>query len=74
MPLAAASDEKKGVAMREIRSDVARWFEAGCDVALAQVTKTWGSSPRAPGSIVRGPDVVAMGDVLPVASLLEPFL
>ena len=38
--------------MREIRSDVARWFEAGCDVALAQVTKTWGSSPRAPGSVM----------------------
>lgn len=36
--------------MREIRNDVARWFSAGCDVALAQVTKTWGSSPRVPGS------------------------
>lgn len=38
--------------MREIRYDVARWFGAGCDVALAQVTKTWGSSPRAPGSVM----------------------
>ncbi|RNL48459.1 XdhC family protein [Paraeggerthella hongkongensis] len=38
--------------MREIRNDVARWFEAGCDVALAQVTKTWGSSPRVPGSVM----------------------
>ena len=38
--------------MREIRYDVARWFEAGCDVALAQVTKTWGSSPRVPGSVM----------------------
>lgn len=38
--------------MREIRYDVARWFEDGCDVALAQVTKTWGSSPRVPGSVM----------------------
>ena len=38
--------------MREIRDDVARWFETGSDVALAQVTKTWGSSPRVPGSVM----------------------
>ena len=38
--------------MREIRGDVSRWFEAGHAVALAQVTKTWGSSPRAAGSVM----------------------
>ena len=36
--------------MREIRDDVRRWLAAGESVALAQVTKTWGSSPRTPGA------------------------
>lgn len=36
--------------MREIRDDVRRWLAAGEGVALAQVTKTWGSSPRVPGA------------------------
>lgn len=36
--------------MREIRDGVRRWLAAGEDVALAQVTKTWGSSPRVPGA------------------------
>ncbi|WP_302962851.1 XdhC family protein [uncultured Adlercreutzia sp.] len=36
--------------MREIRDDVRRWLAAGEAVALAQVTKTWGSSPRVPGA------------------------
>lgn len=38
--------------MREVRDDVRRWFGEGQNVALAQVTKTWGSSPRVPGSVM----------------------
>lgn len=38
--------------MREIAGDVRRWFDEGQAVALAQVTKTWGSSPRVPGSVM----------------------
>ena len=38
--------------MREVASDVRRWFNEGHAVALAQVTKTWGSSPRVPGSVM----------------------
>lgn len=38
--------------MREVRDDVRRWFSEGVGVALAQVTKTWGSSPRVPGSVM----------------------
>ena len=38
--------------MREVASDVRRWFDEGRAVALAQVTKTWGSSPRVPGSVM----------------------
>lgn len=36
--------------MREVRDDVRRWMAEGAGVALAQVTKTWGSSPRVPGA------------------------
>ena len=38
--------------MREIRHDIERWFDEGHGVALAQVIKTWGSSPRAAGSLL----------------------
>ena len=38
--------------MREVASEVRRWFDEGRAVALAQVTKTWGSSPRVPGSVM----------------------
>lgn len=38
--------------MREVREDVQRWFDEGKKVALYQVTKTWGSSPRVPGSVM----------------------
>lgn len=38
--------------MREIRTSIERWFDEGHRVALAQVTKTWGSSPRAAGSLL----------------------
>lgn len=38
--------------MREVCDDVRRWFSEGQRVALAQVTKTWGSSPRVPGSVM----------------------
>ena len=38
--------------MREVASDVRRWFDEGRAAALAQVTKTWGSSPRVPGSVM----------------------
>lgn len=38
--------------MREVASDVRRWLDEGRAVALAQVTKTWGSSPRVPGSVM----------------------
>ena len=38
--------------MREIRTSIERWFNEGHRVALAQVTKTWGSSPRAAGSLL----------------------
>lgn len=38
--------------MREIVESVNRWFAEGVPVALAQVTKTWGSSPRVPGSVM----------------------
>ena len=44
---------QKGVSdMRDVRNDVQRWFSAGKAVALAQVVKTWGSSPRACGSVM----------------------
>lgn len=36
--------------MREILEPVARWFEAGEQVALATVIQTWGSSPRRVGA------------------------
>jgi xanthine dehydrogenase accessory factor len=36
--------------MREILSDVIRWRKEGKPVALATVTKTWGSSPRGVGA------------------------
>lgn len=38
--------------MREIAPDIARWFDEGHAVALAQVIKTWGSSPRVAGSVM----------------------
>lgn len=38
--------------MREIRHDIRRWIDGGCRVALAQVVKTWGSSPRVAGSVM----------------------
>ena len=38
--------------MREIRHDIERWFNEGHGVALAQVIKTWGSSPRVAGSLL----------------------
>lgn len=43
---------KKGetLFMREIHKDMRRWMDEGLAVAIAQVTKTWGSSPRQPGS------------------------
>jgi xanthine dehydrogenase accessory factor len=36
--------------MREILPDVERWLGEGKAVAVATITKTWGSSPRAAGS------------------------
>ena len=38
--------------MREIRHDIERWFNEGRGVVLAQVIKTWGSSPRVAGSVL----------------------
>lgn len=38
--------------MREISQEIAKWIEEGERVALAQVTQTWGSSPRRPGSLM----------------------
>ena len=38
--------------MRENHKDIARWIAEGSEVAVAQVTKAWGSSPRVPGSIM----------------------
>ncbi len=34
----------------DVLDKAASWLEAGHDVALATVVKTWGSSPRPPGS------------------------
>jgi len=36
--------------MRDIYSDVDRWFKAGQQVVLSTVIKTWGSSPRTTGA------------------------
>ena len=36
--------------MRDIYSDVARWYKEGRAIALATVIKTWGSSPRTTGA------------------------
>jgi len=36
--------------MRDILADVERWLGEGKAVAIATITKTWGSSPRAVGS------------------------
>lgn len=38
--------------MRELCKDVESWFNEGVRVALATVVKTWGSSPRAAGSVM----------------------
>lgn len=38
--------------MREIVESVNRWFDEGCEVALACVVRTWGSSPRPAGSLM----------------------
>ncbi len=38
--------------MREIYQKIAKWLQEGKHVALAQVTQTWGSSPRRPGSLM----------------------
>lgn len=38
--------------MREIVESVNRWFDEGCEVALACVVRTWGSSPRPTGSLM----------------------
>jgi xanthine dehydrogenase accessory factor len=38
--------------MFEIQNQISRWLVEGLDVAIAQVTNTWGSSPRVPGSIM----------------------
>ncbi|OUO90746.1 hypothetical protein B5F40_06035 [Gordonibacter sp. An230] len=38
--------------MREVAEDVLRWLSEGEAVALAQVVRTWGSSPRLPGSVM----------------------
>ena len=38
--------------MREICRETAKWMEEGKQVALAQVVRTWGSSPRRPGSLM----------------------
>lgn len=38
--------------MREIVESINRWFDEGCEVALACVVRTWGSSPRPAGSLM----------------------
>lgn len=38
--------------MREITSAVEKWFSCDEGVAIAQVVKTWGSSPRRPGAMM----------------------
>ena len=37
--------------MKDVMDDVSRWFELGRAVAVAQVVRTWGSSPRVVGSV-----------------------
>lgn len=37
--------------MKDVMGDVSRWFDEGRSVAVAQVVRTWGSSPRVTGSI-----------------------
>lgn len=37
--------------MKDVMGDVSRWFDEGRGVAVAQVVRTWGSSPRQVGSI-----------------------
>ncbi|MEG0462230.1 XdhC family protein, partial [Gordonibacter sp.] len=38
--------------MRELGGTVAKWLDEGARVALATVVRTWGSSPRAAGSLM----------------------
>lgn len=37
--------------MKDVMDDVSRWFSQGRDVCMAQVVRTWGSSPRVVGSV-----------------------
>lgn len=36
--------------MKDILSQIKTWHQRGDKIAMATVTRTWGSSPRAPGS------------------------
>lgn len=38
--------------MKQVLESIGRWNDAGIRCALAIVTKTWGSSPRQPGSVM----------------------
>ncbi len=37
--------------MKDVMDDVSRWFDEGRSIAVAQVVRTWGSSPRVVGSV-----------------------
>lgn len=50
--------------MREIKDEILEWLAEGSVVACAQVIKTWGSSPRIPGSVM-----VVKGDMSMLGSL-----
>src|SRR6476646_7663898 len=50
--------------MRDVITDLARWWEAGDTVGVGTVVGTWKSSPRQPGAaMLVGPDGTAVGSV-----------
>ncbi|HEY2297579.1 MAG TPA: XdhC/CoxI family protein [Jatrophihabitans sp.] len=50
--------------MRDVITDLARWWESGDTVGIGTVVGTWKSSPRQPGAaMLVGPDGTAVGSV-----------
>jgi len=50
--------------VRDVITDLARWWDAGDTVGIGTVVGTWKSSPRQPGAaMLVGPDGTAVGSV-----------
>ncbi len=52
MPETEAGSRAVAAEDREVMATAAQWLRAGRQVALATVIRTWGSSPRPPGSLL----------------------